>query len=184
MEPKLRRLLESLYRNRGQFYNLSWDSSEFLHWLVGTRRPKRILEIGGANGFSAIWMAHALKENRVPGKIISIEYDLNKFSLAKRNLAAANLSRFVENRFGDAYEIIPSLKGKFDLVLLDAWKNDYLPFFRLFYPILSKDGLIVADNAIGLAPDMMDYLKAVRAHPKLESVLLPLGEGLEVTRKK
>jgi predicted O-methyltransferase YrrM len=99
--------------------------------------------------------------------------------------AAAGLEGLVEFHAGDALEILPRLEGPFDFVLLDIWKDLYVPSLELFFPKLAPGAIVVADNMLRPAdarPDALRYRRLVRSKPGMSSVLLPIGQGLEVSR--
>ena len=147
-------------------------------------KPKRILEIGTLIGYSAILMG---KELGSDAHLITIEIDANNAKIAKENIRRADILPTVEVLVGDALEVIPRLKGMFDLVFIDAEKAQYLDYLRLVEDKLHKGSVIVADNAEH-APS---YLKYVRTSGKYSSKLI-LGnqfckhrheEGIEVSVK-
>ena len=154
-----------------------------LNLLVKEAGARRILELGTSYGYSAVWLAEAARATG--GKVISLDVAGYKQVEAARSLADAGLSDYVEFRSGDALEIIPRLEGPFDFVLLDIWKDLYGPCLELFYPKLAPGALIVADNMLqppDARPDALRYRRLVRAKPGVTSVLLPVGQGLEVSR--
>lgn len=167
------KLLLSVGRAAGRMLNL----------LARESGARRILELGTSYGYSAVWLAEAARATG--GKVISLDVAGYKQTEAARSLAAAGLADFVEFRAGDALDIIPSLDGPFDFVLLDLWKDLYGPCLELFLPKLAPGALIVADNMLQPADSRADallYRRLVRSKPALSSVLLPVGQGLEVSR--
>jgi predicted O-methyltransferase YrrM len=175
------RLMWSLEQRRGDMWNLSRDAGQFVNILTRTTGTKRILEVGGSNGYSAIWFSLGLPDD---GKIITLEMDAKRAAEARENWKKAGVAHKIQQILGDANQILPTLEGPFDLVLLDAVKEDYLSQFKIIYPKLKSGGLVLADNAIGHAKQMQDYLDYVRHHPDLDSVLIPIGDGMELTYKK
>ena len=164
-------------------WNIPPDTGKFLYILIRTIRPQQILEVGTSDGYSTLWLAEAVRENG-GGKIVTIERDPLKVNLARVNFKKAGLSRFMDIRYGEALEIVKNLKGPFDFVFLDATKEEYLAYFKQLLPKTKKGTLFVADNAIMFEDRMKDYLDFVRNHPKLESVLVPIGSGEEMTLRK
>lgn len=155
-----------------------------LNLLVREARAQRILEIGTSYGYSAVWLAEAARA--VGGRIISLDVAAYKQAEAARSLAEAGLDGLVEFRAGDALEIIPSLAGPFDFVFIDLWKDLYGPCLDLVYPKLAPGALVVADNMLRPADARADglvYRRHVRDLPGMTSVLLPVGQGLEVSRR-
>ena len=183
MKPSTRRLLNELevfgMENRG-FHNIPPDTGEFFCILVKISKSKNILEVGTSNGYSTIWLAEAAKQNN--GKVTTIEISEHKARMAEGNLRRAKLNN-VKIIHGDAIGEIPKLKGKFDFLFLDAIKEDYINYFKLAYPKLAKNAIIVADNAIMFEKYMKDYLSFVRNHKNLRSVLVPIGSGVEFSLK-
>jgi predicted O-methyltransferase YrrM len=147
---------------------------DFLEKLIRKFRPKRILEIGGLMGYSAIRMARGSS-----GKIISIEVSREAVNQARKNARDAGLD--IEFIRADALNAIPELEGKFDFVFIDASKSEYLKYLRLMekHDKLCKRTIIVADNVKVFADDMQDYLSYVRKFP---SQYFDFGlDGMEIS---
>ena len=162
---------------------VSEEDGRFLRFLVVSSGAKKVLEIGGANGYSAIWIGLGLRETG--GRLITIEYDAARARDAEANVRAAGLSDVVQVVPGDAFKAIPALAGTFDYVFLDAWKKDYQRFFDLVYPRLDNGGLFVAHNVVNKASEMGDFLTTLRTHPGLRSAIVsPSGEGISVSVKR
>ncbi len=162
---------------------VSEEDGRFLRFLVISSGAKQVLEIGGANGYSAIWIGLGLRETG--GRLVTIEYDPARAKDAEANIKAAGLSDIVRVVPGDAFKAIPGLTGTFDFVFLDAWKKDYQRFFDLVYPRLDNGGLFVAHNVVNKASEMGDFLATLRTHPGLRSAIVsPSGEGISVSVKR
>jgi predicted O-methyltransferase YrrM len=162
---------------------VSEEDGRFLRFLVVSSGAKRVVEIGGANGYSAIWIGLGLRETG--GRLITIEYDPARAKDAEANIRAAGLSDVVQVVAGDAFKAVPGLTGTFDFVFLDAWKKDYQRFFDLVYPRLDAGGLFVAHNVVNKASEMGDFLATLRTHPGLRSAIVsPSGEGISVSVKR
>ena len=184
MEESTQRLLDELAhfgRTHNGYYNISPDTGEFFHILVLISKAKNILEVGTSNGYSTIWLAEAAKQNK--GKATTIEVSDFKVNMASGTFKRARLDKTIKIIHGDALEEISKLKGKFDFLFLDAIKEDYINYFKLAYPKLTKNAVIVADNAIMFAKYMKDYLNYVRTNKNFRSVLIPIGSGVEFTLK-
>src|ERR1700761_7851689 len=126
-------------------------------------RARTIVELGTSYGHSTVFLAEAARASN--GKVISIDISADKQRYAQEQLTAAGLGSFVEFRTGDAREIIPSLAGSLDFVLIDLWKDLYIPCFDLVHPRLSEGAFVAADNI--LLPEffhneMMAYRRHVR----------------------
>lgn len=156
----------------------------FLHALVLAHRPRRILELGTSYGYSTIFLADAAR--KVGATVITMELADYKQAYAREKLTAAGLVDVVDFRQGEAVAMIAADDGPFDLVLLDIWKEVYLPCFEAFYPKLSEEAIIAADNMIdppGARDSVRLYRAAVKAKPDLQTALLPIGQGVELTVK-
>jgi len=179
VEPVLKRI-KAADTNR---LAVSEEDGRFLRLLVASKGTKRALEIGGANGYSAIWIGLGLRETG--GRLVTIEYDPQRAREAEANVRAAGLADIVQVVSGDAFGAIPKLDGTFDFVFLDAWKKDYQRFFDLVYPRLDKGGVFVAHNVVNKASEMGEFLTTLRTHPGLFSAIVsPSGEGVSVSVKR
>ena len=117
-------------------------------------------------------------------KLVSVDVDAAKQDHARNMLERAGLAEIVEFRCGDALDVVAADRGEFGLVLLDIWKNLYLPCFEAVYPKLAEEGVIVSDNMVqpeSARDAVRAYREAVRTKPDLQTILLPLGSGIEVT---
>ena len=181
--PDIQKLLASIRaRDKGQLA-VSEEDGRFLRLLIASTRAKRALEIGGASGYSAIWLGMGLRETG--GRLVTIEYDSARAKELGDNIRLAGLSDIVKVVPGDAFQEIPRIDGGFDFVFLDAWKKDYKRFFDLVYPRLDKGGLFVAHNVVNKRTEMGDFLDAVQKHPSLwTTIVSPSGEGMSVSLKR
>jgi predicted O-methyltransferase YrrM len=158
-------------------------TATLMNLLIKESSARRILELGSSYGYSTIWLAEAARA--VDGKVISLELRATKTEYARDQLARAQLERLVEFRIGDALASLAQLPGPFDFVLLDLWKDKYVPVFELLYPKLAPGAIIVADNMLqpeSARPHAEAYRERVRAAADMSSVLLAVGNGLEVSR--
>ena len=169
-------------RDTGQLA-VSEEDGRFLRLMVATSGAKRALEIGGASGYSAIWMGMGLRETG--GTLVTIEYDPARAKELTDNIRRAGLADVVQVLSGDAFQQIPKVAGTFDFVFLDAWKRDYRKFFDLVYPRLDPGGLFIAHNVVNKRDEMGDFLDVIHKHPSLwTTVVSPSGEGMSVSRKR
>ena len=160
------------------------EVGRFLHSLILARRPMRILELGTSYGYSTLFLADAASQ--IGATLITMDVADYKQAEARANIEQAGLAESVEFRLGDAVALIHADPGPFDLVLLDIWKDLYVPCLEAFYPKLSDEGIIAADNMIEPAAargDVRKYRAAVRALPDMQTTLLPIGSGIELSVK-
>ena len=161
---------------------ISEEDGRFLRVLVATRGTRRALEIGGASGYSGIWIGQGLRQSG--GRLISIEYDPLRAKEAADNIAIAGLSDIVQVIHGDAFVEIPKLTGTFDMIFLDAWKRDYRRFFELTFPSLDAGGVFLAHNVVNKRSEMGDFFDAIdRAPGAWSTIVAPSGEGISLTYK-
>jgi len=157
--------------------------------------PERILEIGTYTGYSALCLAEGLKED---GKLITIDINEELEEMVKKYIKKSNLEDKIEQKIGNALDIIKSFDEteKFDLVFIDADKENYLNYYHLVFDKVKKGGYIIADNVLWsgkVASDdkkdkdtlaIMEYNKFVQNDDRVENVLFPIRDGLLVARKK
>jgi predicted O-methyltransferase YrrM len=168
-------------RDKGQLA-VSEEDGRFLRVMIAARGAKRALEIGGASGYSAIWMGSALKETG--GRLVTIEYDPARAKELMDNVRRAGVADTVQVLAGDAFQQIPKLEGTFDFVFLDAWKKDYKRFFELVTPRMDARGLFLAHNVVNKRHEMEDFLDAVQTHPSYwTTIVSPSGEGMSVSMR-
>jgi predicted O-methyltransferase YrrM len=139
-----------------------------------------ILELGTSYGYSAIWLAEAARATG--GRLISIETHDYKTAHAREMAAKAGLDSHIDFRVGDALQLIADLEVTVDFVLVDLWKDLYLPCLEAFFPKLNPGAVIVADNMRPNNEAIRRYGQAVRAQPGITSLRLPIGSGVEVSR--
>jgi predicted O-methyltransferase YrrM len=172
-------------KDKGQLA-ISEEDGRFLRLLIASTGRKRALEIGGASGYSAIWMAQALRVTG--GKLVTIEYDPVRARELADNIKKAGMTDVVQVVAGDAFAQIPKLPGTFDFVFLDAWKRDYKKFFDLVFPRLDKGGLFTAHNVVNKRSEMGDFLDAIHHNPAVWTTIVspasPAGEGISISWKK
>ncbi|PYQ79031.1 MAG: O-methyltransferase [Acidobacteria bacterium] len=162
--------------------SVSEEDGRFLRVTVVSCGARRTLEIGGAYGYSAIWIGLGLRETG--GRLTSIEYDPARAKIAADNIRRAGLSDVVTVISGDAFQQIPKLEGPFDFVFLDAWKRDYKRFLDLVLPRMPPRGVLVAHNVVNKRAEMGDFLDAISKSPELVSTIVsPSGEGMSVSVK-
>jgi len=161
MTKKAQRMLSVMDRatNLWLIPNVGRAKGRVIRRLIERHRPTRALEIGSLLGYSAILIAGSLPAG---GRLIAIESNEFLASLVKANVAEAGLASRVKIVTGDALRAIPLLSGRFDLVLIDARKEDYLDYLRSLEPKLTGDAVVIADNTGIFRKDVAPYLEYVR----------------------
>jgi predicted O-methyltransferase YrrM len=166
---------------------------QLLQFLVEMIRPKTILEIGTYTGYSAIAMAQGLNEN---AELITIDVNQELEKMIDLYIQKASLKEKIHQITGNALEIIPTLDKTFDLVFIDADKRNYKNYLDLTIDKVNTGGYIITDNVlwsgkVTLSRDKMDidtklideFNDYIHTHPMLKSILLPVRDGLFISRK-
>ncbi len=157
------------------------ETGRLLNILAKSLKAPTILELGTSFGYSGIWLAEAARASG--GRLISMELHAYKTEFAREMAGKAGLSEHIDFQIGDAVEMTRALPGGVDFVLVDLWKDLYIPCLEAFYPKLNPGAIVVADNMFMPGnEDVKRYGEAVRAKPGITSVLLPVGSGIEVSR--
>jgi caffeoyl-CoA O-methyltransferase len=154
-------------------------TGRFLFALAASQAGVEVLEIGGSRGYSSIWLAAGARV--LGGRVVSLELDPVKCEAWRRNVSDAGLDEWAELVEGDAHETLAGTEDTFDLVFLDAEKDDYEALFALTQPLLEPGGLVVADNVLSHADTLGSYSAKRQADPALSSVTVPLDRGLELS---
>jgi predicted O-methyltransferase YrrM len=154
-------------------------TGQFLFALVAPQWDCEVLEIGGSRGYSSIWLGAGVRH--LGGRVLSLEADPAKCEAWRRNVADAGLEEWLELVEGDAFEELPQIQDVFDIVFIDAEKDDYEALFQLTRNKVEAGALFVADNVLSHADTLAAYSAARQADPTLESVTVPLDRGLELS---
>jgi predicted O-methyltransferase YrrM len=154
-------------------------TGQFLFALVAPQTDCEVLEIGGSRGYSTIWLAAGVRY--LGGRVLSLEFDPAKCEAWRRNVTEAGLDDIAELIEGDAFESLRRIDDVFDVVFIDAEKEDYELLFDLVRDKVEPGGLFVADNVLSHADPLADYSRHRQADPTLESVTVPLDRGLELS---
>lgn len=154
-------------------------TGRFLFSLVSPQTDCEVLELGGSRGYSSIWLAAGVRN--LGGRVLSLEHDPAKIQAWLRNVEDAGLADWAELREGDAFGELPRIEDVFDVVFLDAEKDDYEELFRLARERVEPGALLVADNVLSHPDPLAGYSAARQADPTLLSVTVPLDRGLELT---
>jgi predicted O-methyltransferase YrrM len=157
------------------------ESGQLINILARSLKVPNILELGTSYGYSTIWLAEAARSTG--GRLTTMELHGYKAAHARDMAGQAGLAEHVDFKIGDAVQMITELPHGIDFVLIDLWKEFYVPCLEAFYPKLNPGAIIVADNIIRPGKDgALRYVETVRAKPGMSSILLPVGAGLEVSR--
>ena len=147
--------------------------------LVAPQVSCEVLELGGSRCYSSLWLAAGARI--LGGHVTSIEHDPRKAEVWRTNVAEAGLTDWAHLVEGDAFETLEALEDVFDVVFLDAEKDDYEALFALARRRVEPGGLIVADNVLSHADSLAPYSAARQSDPTLSSVTVPLDRGLELS---
>ena len=171
------------------------DTLEVMEKYLVEMKPDKILEIGTAVGYSAMCFTKFLAEN---GKIDTIERENERAQEAKENIKKVGVEEKIQIYEGDAVEILPTLNEKYDMIFIDAAKGKYPFFLEQALRLLSKTGIIIADNVLYKGYVMSDYnkhkqrtavrnlreyLAKVQQNPHLDTQILDVGDGLAISRR-
>jgi predicted O-methyltransferase YrrM len=154
-------------------------TGRFLFALVAPQTDCEVLEIGGSRGYSTIWLAAGVRH--LGGRVLSLESDPAKCDAWRRNVAESGLDDTAELIEGDAFQLLPGIDDVFDIVFIDAEKDDYEALFELARPKVEPGALFVADNVLSHADALAEYSRRRQSDPTLESVTVPLDRGLELS---
>jgi predicted O-methyltransferase YrrM len=154
-------------------------TGRFLFNLVAPQNDCGVLEIGGSRGYSTIWLAAGVRY--FSGRVLSLEHDPRKIEAWRSNVAGAGLDEWADIVEGDAFETLQDVDDVFDVVFLDAEKDDYERLFALAREKVEPGALIVADNVLSHVETLGAYSAARQADDSLVSVTVPLDRGLELS---
>jgi predicted O-methyltransferase YrrM len=154
-------------------------TGQFLFALVAPQTDCEVLEIGGSRGYSSIWLAAGVRY--LGGRVLSLEADPAKAEAWRRNIADAGLEDTAELVEGDAFETLRAIDDVFDVVFIDAEKDDYELLFDLARPQVEPGALFVADNVLSHEETLGDYSRHRQSDPTLVSLTVPLDRGLELS---
>ena len=157
--------------------------------------PKNILEIGTYTGYSAICLAEGLQKN---GELHTIDINEELFDFQRKYFDKSGFGKQIHQHLGDALDIIPKLKKTFDLVFIDADKENYTNYFHAIINNMNQGGIILSDNVLWSGkvletkfkkedtstPALIEYNKLLKEDIRVETIILPIRDGLTITRKK
>jgi predicted O-methyltransferase YrrM len=154
-------------------------TGQFLFALLAPQWDCEVLEIGGSRGYSTLWLGAGVRH--LGGRVLSLEHDPRKIEAWRANIGEAGLEEWVDLLEGDALETIPEINDVFDIVFLDAEKDDYEDLFQRARQKLEPGALVIADNVLSHQETLGAYSRARQSDPTLESVTVPLDRGLELS---
>lgn len=175
------------------------EMESFLRVMLAITKPKKILELGTAIGYSAILMSECLEKD---GKIVTIENYEKRIIQAKENILKAEKEKMIELLEGDAMEIMPTLESEqFDFVFMDAAKAQYINFLPEVLRLMKKGGILITDNVLQegdiiqskyvvrrrdrtIHKRMREYLEVIKNHEQLTTTIVPIGDGITMSVKK
>lgn len=173
------------------------ETKELLKVLELQKRPRTILEVGTAVGFSAIYMSQYMAED---GHITTIENYPPRIEKAKENFERVGVNDRITLLEGDASELLKTLQGSYDMIFMDAAKGQYIHFLPEVIRLLAENGLLISDNVLQdgdvleshyavtkrnrtIHSRMREYLYAIKHHPKLETAIVPIGDGVAISTR-
>ena len=175
---------EGMARRDEWLIHIGEAAGRLLNLLIRESGARHIVEVGTAYGYSTLWLAEAARANG--GRVITLEVHSGKQEHARQAIKRAGLDAVVEWRLGDALETLGQLEQPFDFVLLDIWKELYIPCFDLIWPKLAPGGMLAADNMrqpVQYRQDAEAYRRHIRQRSDIQTLLLPVGSGIELSRK-
>jgi predicted O-methyltransferase YrrM len=190
MDDRLRRFVTRLYEESRahdqrlsdrlqRFRNVEPPTAELLGVLIRAVGAQRILELGTSNGYSTIWLADAAQVTG--GRVVSVEVDPARASLAGENLSAARVAEFVELRVGDAGELLgESSDGEWEFIFLDAERPAYAGYVDDLVRVLAPRGLLAVDNVLSHEHELVEFTALISAVAGLTQTVVPVGAGLRL----
>jgi predicted O-methyltransferase YrrM len=194
LDPKLEELLSQMERfgvendqretdRKRKMLNLEPETAALLHILVRSTHRQSVLEIGTSNGYSTIWLTHAMRAGS-KGRLVSIERNPAKLEMARENLQRAGLLNSVTLLEGEASDVVKTLEGPFDCVFFDADRISAPKQLEILMPKLAPDVLLLADNVLSHPGEVADYLSSVSGLADFSSVTVPVGKGLNIAYRQ
>lgn len=173
------------------------ESEEFINFLISMKKPKKILELGTAIGYSSISFA---KRNKCIEKIDSVELKEEMVEIARKNISDVGLDEIIRVHNSDAYDFLVDLEEKYDLIFIDAAKGQYEKYFDSALKNLNEKGIILCDNVlfkgmiaedslvkrrkITIVKRLRKFLKDISSDERFISSVVPIGDGILLVRRK
>ena len=194
-DDKLREMFD--YAEENHVPIIERESEEFLNFLISMQKPRKILELGTAIGYSSISFA---MRNKCVEKIDSVELKEEMAEIAKKNISDVGLDNIITVHLSDAYDFLEGLKESYDLIFIDAAKGQYEKYFESALKNLNKKGLIICDNVlfkgmiaenslvkrrkITIVKRLRKFLKDISEDERFISSVVPIGDGVLLVRRK
>lgn len=172
------------------------ECEEFYNFLINTTKPKKILELGTAIGYSAI----SFSMNESVERLVTVEINEDMVKIAKKNIKESGLEDKIEIVHSDAYEYLVESSDTFDFIFIDAAKGQYEKYFDEAIKLLNRDGIIVCDNVlfrgmianqelvkrrkITIVKRLRKFLKDIKDDDRFYSSIVPIGDGALLIRRK
>ncbi len=183
MDAILEEILSELEKTQDDFWNVSRQTGNFINMLIKVMGAKKVLELGTSNGYSGLWIAEALKQTG--GHLTTVEFWEKRQCLAREYFEKCSFSDIATFKIGSAYDVVKNeIHDEFDLVFIDANKQEYIRFFEAVHPLLKKGGIILADNITSHAEKVKPFVEAISNHPEYQAQILDLPDGLLMAYKK
>ena len=183
MDNKITAIMERLEETADEYWNISHQTGNFISMLIKASKIRNVLELGTSNGYSALWIADALKYTG--GHLTTVEFWEKRQCIARENAQRCNLSEIITFKIGQAIDVINDelRKEEYDMVFLDANKGEYLSLFLAFNPLVKKGGIVLADNVISHSKKVEPFLNEITKNNEYQSQVLDLPDGLLMAYK-
>ena len=163
--------------------NITHETGEFLLLLIRAARAKRVLEIGTSNGYSTIWLAHAVQP--LKGHVTTVERAAHKIEMARANFKRAGLESFIQIEHTDANDFMARpTREVSDFIFLDGPRQFFAAWWKQLQTMLAGGGLIVADNATTHPDEMKEFMRVVGATSGFITSVVPIGNGEFIALKE
>ncbi len=183
-EQTIEEKFKELEKTQKNYWNIARETANFLNMQIKIAGSKNVLEIGTSNGYSAIWLALALKETN--GHLTTIEFWEKRQCIARENFKICGVDNIITPIIGSAFDVMEELHKngeKFDFVFMDANKLEYLKYFELADKMLETGGIICADNVLSHREKVKPFVDKIFSDPNYQTEILDLPAGLLFARK-
>ena len=163
------------------YWNISFATGMYLHDLVITHKPKRILEIGTSIGYSGLFLGDALSTYN--GHLYTIESHKDRFAIAKDHFTQAGLTPYITQISGHAPEVLTEITPFINMAFFDATKAEHISYINALEPLLHKEALVITDNVLSHKEDMKPFVDYMMNHTQFTSTIEDIGTGLLISKK-